>query len=150
MKTKILAFIFILIGIASSSVAQQKEFGWLIGTWKLKDKNVFEKWSLADDGKSLNGVSMKVNGNESTILEETKVVYKEGSFYYVADVSGAQGPINFKISTSDETSFISENPNHDFPKVIRYKFVKKDGKEFIEAAIEGDGKVIPYNFEKVR
>ena len=135
---------------ATTSLAQKKEFGWLIGTWKLKDKNVFETWSLAEDGKSLNGVSMKMNGTESTILEETKLIFSGNSFYYVPDVAGDQDPVDFHISSFDEISFVAENPKHDFPKLIRYKLVKKDGKEFIEAAIEGDGKVIPYNFEKVR
>jgi hypothetical protein len=130
--------------------AQKKEFGWLVGTWKLKDKNIFETWLIAEDGKSLNGVSMKMIGTESTILEETKVIFSGNSFHFIPDVAGDQDPVDFHISTYDETSFVAENPKHDFPKVIRYKLVKKDGKEFIDAAIEGDGKVIPYSFEKVR
>jgi hypothetical protein len=150
MKTKSLIPVFILVCFVSPSYAQKKEFGWLIGTWKLKDKNIFETWSLADDGKSLNGVSLKMNGTESTILEETKLIFSGNSFYYIPDVAGNQDPVDFHISSFDETGFVAENPKHDFPKLIRYKLVKMDGKEFIEAAIEGDGKVIPYNFEKVR
>lgn len=149
MKTILTTLVTILF-IASSASAQKKEFAWLIGTWKLKDKNIVETWSLDEDGKSLKGVSMKVNGNESTILEETRLVYKNNSFYYVADVTGNQGAIDFKMSSFNETSFVSENPTHDFPKLIRYRYITRDNKQFIEAAIEGDGKVIPYNFEKVR
>lgn len=147
---KVISSVFALIVLTSSSFAQQKEFGWLIGSWKLKEKNIVESWSVDEDGKSLKGMSMKVNGNETTILEETKLISKEGMFYYVADVSGKQGAIDFKIASFDASGFVSENPAHDFPKLIRYRYVKKDDKEFIEAAIEGDGKVIPYYFEKVR
>ena len=147
---KTLLALILTIFLFNYSDAQKKEFGWLIGKWKLKDKNVFESWTLADDGKSLNGLSIKINGNESTILEETKLIFSGNSFYYIPDVAGDQDPVDFPISSFDETSFVAENPAHDFPKLIRYKLIKKDGKEFIEAAIEGDGKVIPYTFEKVR
>lgn len=146
----VLSSLAICMLLSSAAFAQKEEFGWLIGTWKLKEKNIIESWSIDEDGKSLKGVSMKVSGNESTILEETKLISKEGKFYYVADVSGKQGAIDFKISSFDASGFVSENPAHDFPKLIRYRYVKKDDKEFIEAAIEGDGKVIPYYFEKVR
>lgn len=148
MKTTLATILFLLM--TAPLFGQKKEFAWLIGTWKLKDKNIVETWSLDKDGRSLKGVSMKVNGNESTILEETRLVYKNNSFYYVADITGNQGAIDFKISSFDQTSFISENPKHDFPKLIRYRYIMRDNKEFIEAAIEGGGKVIPYNFEKVQ
>lgn len=150
MKVKTLLTLVLTAIFVTTSLGQKKEFSWLIGTWKLKDKNIFETWSLADDGKSLKGASFKMDGTESTILEETKLIFSGNSFYYIADVTGDQDPVDFPISKYDDISFVAENPKHDFPKVIRYKFVKKDGKEFIEAAIEGDGKVIPYNFEKVR
>jgi hypothetical protein len=150
MKRNSVLLIAAITLIASSAYAQKKEFGWLIGTWKLKDKNIFETWSLDKDGKSLNGLSMKIVGSESTILEEMKVIFSGNSFYYIPDVAGDQDPVDFYISSFDEKGFVAENPKHDFPKLIRYKFVKVGDKEFIEAAIEGGGKVIPYNFEKVR
>jgi hypothetical protein len=150
MKIKLTATALLLTLIICSVQAQKKEFAWLLGTWKLKDKNIFESWSLDKDGKTLNGVSMKVVGSESTILEETKLTFSGNSFFYIADVAGDQDPVDFRISSFDEDGFVAENPKHDFPKLIRYKLVKRDGKEFIEAAIEGNGKVIPYVFEKVR
>lgn len=136
--------------IATTTQAQKKEFGWLIGTWKLKDKTIHETWSLGEDGKSLNGISMKVNGTEATVLEEIKLIFSGNSFYYIPDVAGDQDPVDFHITSFDETGFVAENPNHDFPKLIRYKLIKRDDREFLEAAIEGDGKVIPYTFEKIR
>lgn len=149
MKNIIVALVACLI-FASSSRAQKAEFGWLIGTWKLKDKNIFETWSLDKDGKSLNGVSMKVIGSESTLLEETRLIFSGNSFFYVPDVAGDQDPVHFEITFHDDRSFIAENLKHDFPKLIRYRLVTEGDKQFIEAAIEGDGKKIPYRFEKVR
>ncbi|HEY0652666.1 MAG TPA: hypothetical protein VGD65_06040 [Chryseosolibacter sp.] len=150
MKKRTSFFILILSILALAAFGQKKEFGWIIGTWKLKEKDIVEIWNVSEDGKSLNGFSMKMTGAESTLLEETKLIFSGNSFYYIADVAGDQDPVDFPISSYDEVSFVAENPSHDFPKVIRYRLIKKDGKEFIEASIEGDGKVIPYHFEKIR
>jgi hypothetical protein len=59
-------------------------------------------------------------------------------------------PVKFKVTQYNADKFLAENPEHDFPNVIRYKLIRKDNQDFIEAAIEGDGKIIPYNFTKVK
>jgi hypothetical protein len=146
---RIFALLLVVL-TAQVSYSQKKEFGWLIGTWRMKDKNIVESWTVDNDGKSLKGVSIKVVGSSSTVLEETKLIFSGNSFFYIPDVAGEQDPVEFHISFFNENSFVAENPKHDFPKVIRYRHVIKDDKEFIEAAIEGDGKSIPYSFEKIR
>ncbi len=143
-------FILVLTIIAFSSYGQKKEFGWLVGTWKLKDKDVFETWSVDTDGKTLLGSSFKMENNKAEVQEEVKLVRSGNSFYYIPDVAGDQDPVEFYITSHTEDEFVAENPKHDFPKIIRYKLVKKDGKEFIDASIEGDGKVIPYPFERYK
>ena len=141
---------FLLTFVLFTSSAQKKEFGWLIGKWKLQNKDIFETWELDKDGKTLNSVSFQMKGNTAEVMEEVKLVRSGEAFFYIPDVAGDQDPVEFQLTTFTEDSFVAENPKHDFPKLIRYKFVKKDGKEYIEAAIEGDGKVIPYYFERVR
>jgi hypothetical protein len=130
--------------------AQQKEFSWLIGTWKIKDKNVFESWTLAKDGKTLEGIGYRIKGSDTLVTEEIRFTYESGSFHYIPDVAGDQGAIDFKITQHDPSGFVAENPRHDFPKLIRYKFIRKENQDVIEASIEGDGQVIPYVFERVR
>jgi hypothetical protein len=132
------------------SIAQQKEFGWLVGTWKLKDKNVFEVWKVAADGKELSGFSFRTKTSDTTAMESIRLVYADDSFHYIPDVPGDQPPVDFRITKYDKQSFVAENPLHDFPKIIRYRFTEKENKKFIEATIEGNGKVIPYDFEKVK
>jgi hypothetical protein len=148
--TRILTVFAVLTLLTGQLKGQHKEFSWLIGTWKVTDKNMFETWSRAGDHKSLNGTSYKVSASDTTVLEQTRIVFKQNSFYYIADVSGNQAPVNFAITWFDGVSFVAENPQHDFPKVIRYKLVRTEGKEFINASIEGDGKVVPYTFEKIQ
>lgn len=147
MKTIPLA---LLLSLGSSvAFGQVKEFNWLVGTWKLKDKNAFERWNVAKDGKSLEGISFRVMGNDTTATEQLALTFDGTSYHYIPDVAGQQGPVDFKITYHNGNSFVAENPAHDFPKIIRYTFRRQDRKELIDAVIEGDGKIIPFYFEKV-
>ncbi len=142
--------LFLFVLSVNALNAQSKEFGWLEGTWKLKDKDVYEVWKLADDGKTLEGISYRIRSNDTIVTERIRLVYKNGSFHYVPDVAGDQAPVDFTITSHTSDSFVAENPTHDFPKLIRYQRIRKDQHEFIEAAIEGNGKVIAYLFSRLK
>lgn len=128
--------------------AQYEQFSWLVGKWKLQNKNVFEAWAVSSD-KSLEGSSYKVTGTDTTFNEQIRIVSEGNSFHYIPDVAGSQGQVYFRIIHYDETSFVAENQDHDFPKVIRYKKKQDEGNISMEAIIEGNGKNISYTFEKV-
>jgi hypothetical protein len=132
-------------------VSAQHQFQWLIGTWKIKDKPVYEVWKASADGRSLVGKSFKVNGADSVVLETINLTYFAGHYHYIPDVAENSAPVDFTISVFDEKSFVAENSAHDFPKIIRYTIVRKHKHENeLLAVIEGNGKVISYAFEKVR
>lgn len=149
MKKFTLIFLLNIAGLQILS-AQQKEFGWLVGTWKLNDKKVYEHWKIGNDGKTLEGISYTIKSMDTTIMEQILLSYEGGSFHYKPDVAGNQATVDFKISKLTSDSFVAENQFHDFPKIIRYQLVRKDDKDFIEASIEGNGKVIPYRFERLK
>jgi hypothetical protein len=138
------------IAAAHTVNAQLKEFSWLLGTWKMKDKNVFESWSVAKDGKTLEGTSYRLKDADTVVMEEIRFTFESGSFHYIPDIAGDQGAVDFKITEYSTSGFVAENPAHDFPKLIRYKFIRKENSDSIEASIEGDGKVIGYGFSRVR
>jgi hypothetical protein len=119
---KILALIFCLI--CTYSFGQQKEFEWLIGTWQEEGKQAFEVWTKTDDFLSAESYKMK-DGNR-IVTEENKIIKKGNDFFYVPDVAGPQGPIEFKITSFDKNSFTAENPAHDFPQKIIYKRVDEN------------------------
>jgi hypothetical protein len=147
-KTSILILFTILF---ASACAQSEKYKWLVGTWKLKGKEVYESWAFEKSENTLRGTSYKLNASDTTILETLRLIYREGKYYYIPDVAGTQGPIEFAITSSDDQMFRAENPKHDFPKVIQYDFVRNAGNaDVINAFIEGDGKRIPYIFERVR
>ena len=122
----------------------------LIGTWKMKDKMVFETWKPARDGKTLEGFSFRVKGTDTVAMEQIRFIYEGNLFHYIPDVQGDQPPVDFKLTQHNAQSFVAENPQHDFPKIIRYKLIRKENADVIEASIEGDGKVIPYHFDRVK
>lgn len=129
--------------------AQLKEFHWLVGSWKMKDKAIVEQWRVANDGKTLEGISYRVKGSDTTVTEEIRLVQTNGTFHYIPDVSGDQGPVNFIITQWSVASFVAENPEHDFPTLIRYTFVRKEEHDMLEATIEGHGKTIRYTFVRL-
>jgi hypothetical protein len=132
------------------ATAQQREFGWLIGTWKLKDKSVYETWTVAEDKKTLQGISFRIKDGDTTVMEKIRFTYDGNNYHYIPDVPQNAVPIDFKLTQHNSQGFVAENPQHDFPKLIRYKFLRKENGEYMEASIEGNGKVIPYYFEKVK
>ncbi|HOX81880.1 MAG TPA: DUF6265 family protein [Chryseolinea sp.] len=149
MRPKILVGIFLCMGCLTSQ-AQQKEFGWLVGKWKLNEKNVFEEWYVSSDKKTLEGLSYRVKESDTVVMERLMIKFEQPYFFYISDVAENPEPVKFKITQYNADKFLAENPMHDFPKAIRYKLIRKDNQDFIEAAIEGDGKVIPFNFTRVK
>ena len=150
MKITLLCLFVLLFMSLTNVVAQRNDFAWLLGRWKIKDKNAYEEWKTSKESDNLTGRSYRVKETD-TLVTESIVLVKEGSdFYYVPTARGNAGPVKFKLTSHDDKSFVAENPQHDFPKLIRYKFIKKDDGDVLDAAIEGDGKVIQYTFVRVQ
>jgi hypothetical protein len=141
------AFILAAILFPILSFAQLKEFGWLAGTWKIKNKAVYEVWKKGIDSKMMEGISYRINGADTLIGEALKIKQQDATFFYVPDVAGDQPEVYFKIITFDATGFIAENSQHDFPKIIRYRLLSPVS---MNAEIEGDGKIIPFVFDKIK
>jgi hypothetical protein len=130
----------------SSCLPQQPDFSWLKGTWKLEGKNVYEVWT--GEGNNLKAKSFKVVGSDTVVLEKVTLRNEDGNYFYVPDVAENKGEVKFKMTTITRDGFIAENPDHDFPKIIRYTVSGKGKDRIINAAIEGNGKVISYKFWK--
>jgi hypothetical protein len=141
MKRLLIIFLF----ATTCSFAQQKEFSWLVGSWQEENKQAFEVWK--NDNGFLSAESFYLKDGKKVTTEEIKLVKKEREFYYVPDVAGPQGAIEFKITSFTTNSFIAENPAHDFPKKITYE--KTDDTHF-KASIGDSNKTISYSFAKVK
>ncbi len=149
MTYKILMITFLSLRCLATE-AQQREFGWLVGKWKLAEQNAFEEWRVSSDNKTLQGISYQVKENDTVVTERLMIKFEQPYFFYTSDVAENPEPVKFRITQYNSDKFLAENPMHDFPKAIRYKLIRKDDQDFINATIEGDGKVIAYAFSRVK
>lgn len=139
------ALSIVLCLVCTYCIGQQKEFAWLVGTWEENGKQSFEAWKVDKD--FLSAESYKIKDGDKVVTEEVKLIKRGNHFYYVPDVAGPQEPIEFKVTSFDKNSFTAENPQHDFPKKIKYE--KLDDLHFI-ATIGDANKTISYAFVKVK
>ncbi|MBI1770201.1 MAG: hypothetical protein HYR67_17675 [Bacteroidetes bacterium] len=137
--------LLVLMLISTYSLVRQKEFSWLVGTWQEEGKQSFEVWKWDDN--FLSAESYKMKEGSKIITEEIKLIKKGNEFYYVTDVAGPQGPVEFKITSFGLGLFTAENPAHDFPKKISYE---KIDDTHLKATIGDANKTIGYTFIKIK
>lgn len=137
--------LLVLMFLSTYSFAQQQEFSWLAGTWQEEGKSSFEVWK--ENNGFLSAESYKMKDGNKIVTEEIKLIKKGNEFFYVPDIAGPQGPVEFKITSYGKENFTAENPAHDFPKKISYE---KMDDAHIKATIGDANKTISYTFVKVK
>ena len=150
-KTAFVVMVFLMISPAlfaqSSPVYQISELNWLEGRWERVMNNPnqsgFEEWEIKDE--MLKGVGITLQQGDTVLVERLSIKAEDGDLYYVADVNPNTEPTYFKITVISETGFMSENPDHDFPKKIEYQQQKK---EELIVTISGDERSIQFLFKK--
>jgi uncharacterized protein YciI len=98
----------------------------MAGTWKMENKEIYEHWDILND-QSMKGFSYSSLNNKMKISEYIDITKTNKGITYSASVinqNKGKG-IVFKMQKSD-SSFIFENPKHDFPKKIIYKKIDND------------------------
>ncbi len=103
-----------------------------------------ESWTKVSE-QLFEGVGLNMKGSDTTFVERLRIEIKDNDIFYVADVRENATPTYFKITSLTKSGFISENPEHDFPKVISYEL-----KEGTLTAIISDGgqKKMGFVFQK--
>ena len=155
-KRALLSTVFLtIIFIVSTSSSLRPSFqtindvAWLIGKWERTNVKVgtkaFEYWEKESES-SLRGIGFSMRGADTTFVEKLKIEQREGTFYYVADVRENTEPIYFKFTKLSEYGFISENPEHDFPKMISYEL--RDG-QMTATISDGGDKKASFIFKKM-
>jgi hypothetical protein len=116
----------------SATIAQ---VGWMEGNWVGTDGGVTveERWTPPAGGAML-AVSRTLKGGRMAGFEFLRIVERDGGLVYVAQ-PGGKPPTDFTLTAVSGNSATFENPEHDFPKLIRYT-KRPDGS--LEARV-GDG-----------
>lgn len=147
----IITTIFLIIGyscIAQKAPVAVSSLSWMEGNWiRVNNKpgrTTYEHWKM-DSPTAMSGKGLTLKGTDTTFTETLQILMKEDLLFYVAGVSHNSAPIYFQIEIKGQYSFISSNPDHDFPKQIAYKLEK----DILTATISGDGKSIEFIFKRV-
>lgn len=147
---KIVVVIVLMAVCACSGPKQVGEdipFTWLSGQWQLEtgDRTLTETWWMDPQGNMQGETWVSGEGTDSTKNESLAIVLRREKFFYVADVTGAEGPVYFDINETGENYFVAENPYHDFPKRIRY-VLKRDS---LIAVISGNGTSKEFHYARL-
>ena len=123
---------------------------WMLGEWQREGKNavVIESWIKTDDFR-YEGKSIKIQNEDTTVLELLQLKQIGDDIFYIADVKQNSAPVKFKLISQTDFSAVFENKDHDFPQQISYQLNNND----LKATISGpgkDGKIksIDFNFKK--
>lgn len=123
-------FVLGIVSIRSELASDFTPFHWLKGTWEMRKPNGsyrLETW----ENKSLNalhGKGMKVMDGDTTYLESIELYADQKEIWYTPTVpdQNNQQPVPFKLVSSNDLQYVFENPQHDFPQRIVYRFKPKE------------------------
>lgn len=122
-------------GAQSEKKARLEDLTWLAGHWRSDSggRIVEEVW-LPSRGGSMIGMNRTTVGDGGS-FEFLRIERKDGKIAYLASPGGQFPPTVFLMKSLDGRVVEFENPDHDFPKRIRYER-KGDN---LTASIHGDG-----------
>lgn len=123
------------------------KLNWLEGNWirtnNKPGRSGSEQWTRKSD-QEWAGLGVNLRGADTAFVEKLRLVVKDGTIFYVADVPENKSLVYFRFTEISNDHFVCENPDHDFPKKIMYR---REGK-VLKATVSGDGKTIDYLFER--
>lgn len=146
---KLLSISILLLAAQVIHAQDLSKVSWMLGQWKsvnAKTGNTsYEKWTKVSEQEwQGTGFRLSRSGTDTLFREKLKIITKDNTLYYVADLKENTAPVYFKFTAINEQGFTCENPEHDFPKKISYQ---RDGKK-LKATISGDGKEFSYYFDR--
>jgi hypothetical protein len=101
----------------------------LEGTWKMNTKRgvICEEWKKMNKNH-LQSKGYMIKGSDTVVNERVALTKtKEGVFYTsTVEEQNNKQPVAFKMTKAENNMFVFENPQHDFPKRIVYKFITAD------------------------
>jgi hypothetical protein len=100
--------------------ADIEDIGWLSGAWKGGSGRVsFEELWIPAAGGAMLAVSRTLEGDRMVAFEFLRIVERDGGLVYIAQPNGGP-PTEFVLTKLTKDSVVFENPEHDFPRMVRY------------------------------
>jgi|KBSSwiS6_1023812.scaffolds.fasta_scaffold00284_20 hypothetical protein len=117
---------------------KMQSFKWIAGSWTTNVKRgaIMETWILLNDSTMV-GESILIKSTYGTEpLENVRLVCRNNEYFYCPTAHGQNNEkeVKFKITSFTDSSFIAENPEHNFPKRISYIRINSDS---VHAFVDG-------------
>jgi hypothetical protein len=154
----VLAFLFACQSrvnpIHSKKYAELEKSVWLLGVWqKQSGKGILtESWRRLDDSTFV-GRSFFVVNCDTLSSEKIRLEQRNGKLYYIPTVADQNEgkPIAFTQNSLTDSTVTFENPQHDFPQKIDYRFQKPDSLiAEVSAMVNGSQKSIVFRMGKTK
>ena len=119
-------FCFLQAPVSSQDAGALNKLAWLAGKWHIEDhgRTIDEQWTTVAGGMML-GMSRTVKDGKTLSFEFLRIVERPDGLIYVAQPEG-RPPTEFRLASSEGGEWVFENPEHPFPRRIRYKRVSDD------------------------
>ena len=130
MIKSLVLYLGFMLGLSLSAAGQEggtlNKLGWLAGKWHIEEHGrvIDEQWTTASGGMML-GVSRTVQGAKTLSFEFLRIVERPDGLVYIAQPEG-KPPTEFRLASGEGDEWVFENPEHAFPRRIRYKRVSDD------------------------
>jgi hypothetical protein len=136
----------LLVAVAAGvlSAGELDRLRFLEGVWKGEAGNAAleERWTDGAGGIML-GVSRTLVPGKKAFFEFLRIEARPDGVFYVAQ-PGGRPPTDFKLTEAAEGKAVFENPQHDHPKIIRYRLAG----DTLVAEVEGDEGKEVYQFRR--
>ncbi len=131
--------LFICLLFLSCNKAKLDDLSFLVGTWKVIDKDQYEVWNKEDGYFS--GYSYTIKNGQKNIDETLAIKQITNEIVYEATVPDQNKgkTIQFVLNNKIKEVFSFENLAHDFPKKIQYKKLEENKLEVFVLGERNEG-----------
>jgi hypothetical protein len=120
---------------------------WLVGQWQTEPRERVEVWSKKGDKFQASGIILK--GKKPKVNELMNISEENGHLIYSVLAYGQNDNkyVNFSLSNKKANDLIFTNPDHDFPKTIRYTL---ENEEQLKVTVSDDNEEQSFTFYRSR
>ncbi len=128
MRVSIFLFCMIIISSCKTENIIQKP-NFIIGNWErlndAKGKKTYENWKT-----DFTGLGITIKEKDTVFKEVLSIISINDTLTLKVENVNETGTL-FKITSQTDTSFVAENPTHDFPTKIKYWLENKQLKAHV-------------------
>ena len=137
-------FLAVIVSAFSAASSDLEGLRFIEGDWRGESgkAGIEEHWIEAAGGTML-GVSRTIVSGKTVAFEFLRIEARADGIFYVAQPNGS-APTDFKLTKVSAGEAVFENPQHDHPKIIRYR----QGEGTLVAEVEGEEGKQEFRFRK--